>query len=148
MSTRMLLDASTRGTFKTITAEEVRELIENMAQNDYEPRLRKEASQQGSKDTTLEETLLASNKLMQKQIWELSMKLEDSKLGYSKAKSALYKEPPGMNDHSPNNVKFLQKEINYFSEFIKQEQGVKQPQTEQPDGWDKNFYMTYALVKY
>jgi len=83
----MLLDASAGGTIKTKIVEEVWELIENMTQNDYEPRVRNEESQQGRKDTTIEENLFASNKLMQKQIEELSKRLEESELSPSKAKS-------------------------------------------------------------
>lgn len=51
-TTKMLLDASAGGTIKNKTIEEVRELIENMIQNDYELQTRQEDSQQLRINTT------------------------------------------------------------------------------------------------
>jgi len=64
-----------------------------MTQNDYEPKVRNEGSQQGRKETMLEENLLASNRPMQKQIEELSKSLEESELSRYEAKHASCKEP-------------------------------------------------------
>ena len=49
---------------------------------------------------------------------------------------------------SPNGIRFLQEEVNYLGEFTRHEQGVNQSQTIRPNGWDENFYMTYAPAKY
>jgi len=50
---------------KSQTAEEIRELIKIMIQNDYDPRINEEAVQQGKRDITFEEKLLSRNKLLE-----------------------------------------------------------------------------------
>jgi len=114
----MLLGASVGGTIKNKTAEEVRELIENMTQNDYEPQARREDSQQLRMNTAMEENLLASNRLMKKQIEELSKMLEESELSHYEAKSAACKKP--------------QENVNYLNIFVGQEQKERQQQAKHP----------------
>lgn len=74
--TRMLLDASVGGTIKIKTTYEIRELIENQTQNDYNPHSSEETPQKSKQDEFLKENLLARNRLFRKQFEILTKKLK------------------------------------------------------------------------
>jgi len=90
-TTRFLMDASAGRTIKIKTTEEIRELIKYMSQNDYNPQGNEETLQKGKEDKSLEENLFANNRLLRKQLEELTRRLEDTKLDVICLEKKMYK---------------------------------------------------------
>lgn len=87
--THMLLDASTRGTMKIKTTDEVREMINNMSLNEYRPHIEENATskKKGMIDMNTQDALLASNKLLRIQIETLEKKLDAREVAQLSAKA-------------------------------------------------------------
>lgn len=73
----MLLDASAKGTMKIKSADEVREVFDNMSLNEYSAHVDDESTpkKKGMMDFNTQNVLLASNKLLSIQLEAIAKKL-------------------------------------------------------------------------
>jgi len=140
----MWLDASVGGTIKTRTREEIRELIESMIQNDYIPQSSREHPQKSKQDKSLEENLLAHNRLLWKQIEVLAKKLENIELESTSSKHDLYEVVTNIDYGGFPLFKENNEQVHYLGGSIEEPHSKK---AMEPGDWDENIYWTYAHSK-